>query len=113
MGAAVERERKLQQVLEIVGQHALLAPVREAVRMQRDQHAAADGEQSEPDPGGEQRGQVGERRQPAGGLRAHQRVDDAAEQHRLGELRRRQRHIGDREHPAEAGLGAEQPRTRV
>ena len=39
--------RQLQHVLEIVGQHRLLAAVREPVGMERDQHAAADGEQPE------------------------------------------------------------------
>ena len=46
------------------------------------------------------------------GLRLHQRIDDAAEQDRLGELRRRERDVGDRQQPAEAGLGPSRPRTR-
>jgi hypothetical protein len=41
-------------------------------------------------------------------LRAGQRIDDAPEQHRLGEQRDRQRHIGDGEHPAKTDLRAEQ-----
>ena len=71
MRAAVERERQLQHVLEIVGEHGLAAAVREAVGMQRDQHAADDGEQAERHPGGEQRGQLREARRRVGGLRAH------------------------------------------
>ena len=108
MRAAMEGERQLQHVLEIVGQHGLAAAMGEPVRVQRDQHAAADGEQAEADPGGEQRRQDREIRRLRGALRAHQRVDDAAEQHRLGELRDRERHIGAGEHPAEPRLGAEQ-----
>ena len=36
-------------------------------------------------------------------LRLREQVDDAAEQHRLGELRHGQRHIGERQRPARRG----------
>jgi hypothetical protein len=42
------------------------------------------------------------------GLGFHQRIDDPAEQDRLGELRRRKRDVGGRQQPAEACLRAEQ-----
>ena len=42
-------------------------------------------------------------------LCAGERVDDLAEQHRLGELRDRQREIGDGQEPAEPPLLPEQP----
>ena len=108
MGAAMKRYRKLQHVLEIVGQHRLLAAVREPVGMKRDQHAAGDGEQAERDPCGQQgrqRFHVGRR---ACGLSLHQRIDDAAEQDRLGELRYGQQNVRNREDPGEPGLGLEE-----
>ena len=43
-------------------------------------------------------------RPDAGGQRARQRVDDMAEQHRLDELRDRERDIGERERPGEPRL---------
>ena len=105
MGAAVEGDRELQHVLEIVGEHRLLAAMREPVGMERDQHAAADGEQPERDPRGEQgcqRCHVGRRIR---GLGLHQHVDDAAEQDRLGELGCGERDVRDRQNPGEPGLG--------
>ena len=50
MGAAVEAERQLQDVLEIVGHHRVPAAVRQPVGVQRDQRAAGDGEQAEARP---------------------------------------------------------------
>ncbi len=104
MDAAVIAERQLQDVLEIVGHHRVAAAVRQPVGMQRDQRAADDGEQAEAHPAAEQRHQIGPDRNAAPALGAGQRVDDAAEQDRLGELRGGQRHVGDGQHPAEPGL---------
>ena len=56
MGAAVEAERQLQDVLEIVGHHRVAAAVRQPVGVQRDQRAAGDGEQPEAHPAAEQHG---------------------------------------------------------
>src|SRR6185369_3556535 len=47
------------------------------------------------------------RRSDAGGLCARERVDDAAEEDRLGELCGREAQIGDRQQPTEACLGPE------
>ena len=44
----------------------------------------------------------------AGRQRARQRIDDAAEQHRLDELRRGERDIRQRQCHRERGVGAEQ-----
>ena len=44
----------------------------------------------------------------AGRQRAGQRVDDVAEQHRLDELRHRERDVGEREHAREPRLGRQQ-----
>jgi hypothetical protein len=41
-------------------------------------------------------------------LRTRQGIDDAAEQHRLGEACCGERHVGERENPAEPHLRAEQ-----
>ena len=101
MDAAMEAERQLQDVLEIVRHHRVAAPVRQPVGVQRHQRAAGDGEQAEADPGREQRYEVGPDRNTAASLRAGQRIDDAAEQDGFGELRRGQRHVGDGQHPAE------------
>ena len=101
MRAGVEGHRQLQDVLEIAGQHRLALAVREPVGLRARHRADADGEQAERGPGGEQR--PGR----AAGL-AGEHVDDAAEQHRLGELRGRQQEIGDGEDPAKPRFLAEQ-----
>src|SRR5215468_9513298 len=75
--------------------------MREAVGMQRDRSACCDREQAEGRPGGEQRPWRG-----AGPAREH--VDDAPEQHGLGELRAGEQQIGEGENPAELRLLAEQ-----
>ena len=104
MDAAVEAERQLQDVLEIVGHHRVAAAVRQPVGMQRDSAPQTMVNSPKPTQAREQRHQIGPGRDAALGLRAGQRIDDAAEQHRLGELRGRQRHVGDGQHPAEPGL---------
>ena len=101
MDAAVEAQRQLQDVLEVVGHHRVAAAMRQPVGVQRDERAADDGEEAEAHPGREQRDEIGPGRGAAVALRAGERIDDAAEQDRLGELRRGQRHVGDRQHPAE------------
>ena len=108
MGAAVVAQRQLQHVLEIVGQHGVTAAVGEAIGMQRDQHAAADREQPERQP--TRPAAAPDRTRPAGHwppARRRERIDDAAEQDRLGELRGRKRHVGDGQQPSEPGLGPE------
>ena len=57
MGGAVEAERKLQHVLEIIRQHHLAASMRELVGVKRDERPADDEEQREAGPGGDERGQ--------------------------------------------------------
>ncbi len=107
MGGAVEGERQLQHVLEVGGEDALAAAVREPVGVQRHEGAAQDAEQGKPAPGGDQH------IEPLSD-RMGERVDDAAEQHRLRELRAGQRQVGECEQPAQPGLVAEQAQhTRI
>ena len=107
MGAGVEGQRQLHDVLEIIGQHRLALAVRQPVGMERDQRAARDGEQAERHPGRQQR--PGRVRGQRPGLRlAGEHVDDLAEQHRLGELRAGQQQVGEGENPAQPRLLAEQ-----
>ena len=107
MGAGVEGQRQLHDVLEIIGQHRLALAVRQLVGMERDQRAARDGEQAERHPGRQQR--PGRVRGQRPGLRlAGEHVDDLAEQHRLGELRAGQQQVGEGENPAQPRLLAEQ-----
>ena len=107
MGAGVEGQRQLHDVLEIIRQHRLALAVRQPVGVQRDRGTAADGEQAERRPRRQQRPGRRRRQRTAGGL-AGEHVDDAAEQHRLGELRAGQQQIGDGENPAQPRLLAEQ-----
>ena len=107
MGAGVERQRQLHDVLEIAGQHRLTLAVRQPVGVQRDRGAAADGEQAESSPGRQQRpGRC--RAGGAGGGIAGEHIDDAPEQHRLGELRPGQQQVGAGQDPAQPRLLAEQ-----
>jgi hypothetical protein len=55
----------------------------------------------------ELRQQFRERRHAARGLRAHQRVDDAAIEYRLGEQRDGEQHIGEGEQHAQPTLRTE------
>ena len=104
MGAGVEGQRQLQDVLEIVGQHRLALAVREPVGLQRHDRAAADGEQPERHPGQQERpGRV-----RAGDRLAGEHVDDPAEQHGFRELRGGEQQIGERQQPAQPRLLAEQ-----
>ena len=107
MGAGMEGQRQLHDVFEIVRQHRLALAVGQPVGVKGYRGAAEDGEQAERHPGGEQRpGRVGGQR---AGLRlAGQHVDDAAEQHRLGELRTGQQQVGAGQNPAQPCLLAEQ-----
>ena len=107
MGAGVESQRQLHDVFEIIGQHRLALAVRQLVGVERDNGAAADGEQAERHPGRQQRpGRV--RGQRAGLWLAREHVDNLAEQHRLGELRAGQQQIGEGQNPTQPRLLAEQ-----
>jgi len=86
MRAGVEGQRQLHDVLEIIRQHRLTLAVRQPVGMQRDRRAATYGEQAERRPGRQQRPRRGCRQRTRGRF-AGENIDDAAEQHRLGELR--------------------------
>ena len=108
VGGAVEAQGELEHVLEIIGQHRLAALMGELVGVERDERAADDEEQPEAHPGGDERRQSRPVERAAGALRAGQRIDDAAEQHRLGERRGGERDIGERQQPAEPHLRAEQ-----
>src|SRR3954447_18018516 len=104
MGARMEGQRQLQDVLEIVRQDRLPLAVGEPVGLQRYDRAAGDGEQSERDPGNHERPRQG----GACDRLAGEYVDDPAKQHWLGELRCRKQEIDDREQPAQRRLLAEQ-----
>ncbi len=108
MLAGMIGERQLQHVLEIIRQHQIAAPVRQPIGEPGDQRAGADNEQAETDPGADERRERPDRRRETCGQRARQRIDDAAEQHRLDELRRGERDIGERQRDGEAGVGAQQ-----
>ena len=107
MGAGVESQRQLHDVLEIIRQHRLTLAMGQPIRMKRYGGAAADGEQAESRPGRQQRpcrrGSERPRRRLAG-----QDVDDTTEQHRFGELRAGQQQIGAGQDPAQPCLLAEQ-----
>ena len=108
MGAGVIAQRQLQDVLEIVRAHHLGVAVGEPVGVQRDHGAGDDDEEAEPDPGADQRKQHAVVQLPRAALRIRERIDDAAEQDGLHEGRGGQRHPGQRQRPAEPGLGPEQ-----
>ena len=55
MGAGVEGQRQLHDMLEIAGEHGLALAMGKAIRLQGDEGAADDGKQSERDPCAEQR----------------------------------------------------------
>ena len=94
-------------MLEERREHRLAAAVGEPVGMKRDRDAAHDGEEGKADPGGNEGGEV----RPCGGAalcrQTGERIDDPAEQHRLGERGAGQREIGGRQPGAETRLGAE------
>ena len=88
MRAGMVGERQLQHVLEIIRQHHVAALMREPVGEPGHQRAGDNDEQAEADPGADQRRQRPRRRRRApAGSAPDKRVDDAAEQHRLDELR--------------------------
>ena len=108
MLAGVIGERQLQHVLEIIRQHQVAALMRQPVGEPGDDRAGNDDEQPEGDPGAKQRGECRRRSADAGRQRARERIDDAAEQHRLDELRRSERDIRQRQCHREPNVGAEQ-----
>ena len=107
MGTGVEVQRQLHDVLEIARQHRLALAVCQPVGMQCHRRAASNGEQAERDPCEQQR--PGRRRcEHARRWFAGEDIDDAAEQHRFGELRGGQAQVGAGENPAQPRLLAEQ-----
>ena len=108
MGAGMIGERQLQHVLEIVRQHHVAAPMREPVGVPGDQRRREDHEQTETDPGADQRRQRACRRFDAGRQCSRQGIDDTAEQHRLDELRRGERDIGKRQRHGQPRVGPQQ-----
>ncbi len=108
MGAGMIGQRQLQDVLEKIRQHEVAALVRETIGEPGHQRAGADDEQAEPDPGAQQRRQRPYRGTDAGGQRAGQRIDDAAKQHRLDELRCGESDIGERQHRRQPRLRTQQ-----
>ena len=106
----MKAQGQLEHVLEEAGQHGLAALMGKPVGEQSDEHATHDHEQAKADPGGGMSGTTGAARSSARAwsCAAGQRIDDAPEQHRLGEQRDRQRHIGDGEQPAKTDLRPEQ-----
>ena len=108
MGGGVEGERQFEHVLEVIGHHGQAPAMGEPVRMQRDEGAGADGEQAEGDPGDDERHQHAEGHgRRARHLAPGEHVDDAPEQDRLRESGNGERHIGQREHRADAQIGPE------
>ena len=81
--------------------------MREPVRVQRERDARDDREQPEARPQPEQHEQIAHHRLAVRRLRADERIDDAAEQHGLDELRDRERDVGGGEKDSERLLGAE------
>ena len=108
MLAGVIGQRQLQHVLEIIRQHQVAALVRQPIGEPGDHRAGDDDEQPERDPGAKQRRQGQGRGPDAGRQRAGERIDDAAEQHRLDELRRGERDIRGRQCHRQRGIGTEQ-----
>ena len=113
MRAGVVGQRQLQDVLEEIGQHKIAAPVREPVGEPCHQRGGDDDEQAEADPCADERREHARGRPNAGRKRAGQRIDDMAEQHRLDELRHRQRDIGDRKRAWRAAPRARAGRARA
>ena len=109
MGGAMEAERQLQDMLEKVGQHRLAALMREPIGEQRHKRPANDDEKTKADPCRHEGQQVRPGQGAASALYAGQTIDDASEQHRLGELGGGQRHIAEGKRPAQTNLRAEQP----
>ncbi len=109
MGGGVKRERQRQHMLEEGRHDRQPAPVRQSVRMQRDEHAAADGEEPEPDPCSRQRQEIAPGGRDLGRLCARQEVDDAPEQHGLGELGDSEKDVGEGEEPSQPGFRTQLP----
>ena len=107
MGARVETQRQMEDMIEIGGHRRQPLAMREPVGVQRDQHAGPDREQREADPGGEQGEHVGPARRRPRGMRAREPVDDPPEQDGFGELRGGEREIGEDEGRRQAPGGAQ------
>src|SRR5215467_5888221 len=102
MRPLVIAQRKLQHVLEKIRAHSLTVAMGEPVCVERDECAAQDNEQAEPDPGGDERQQVEPGHASPAGLRICEPVDNLAEQHWLDELRRCQSHARAGKNPTQA-----------
>ena len=100
----------MQDMVEKGRHDAKPAAVRQPVGVQRHEGGAADHEQPETGPGGGERKHVGPGCGRAG---SRQAIDDATEQHGFGELRRRERHIGETRSIAVRLSGARAPSTRA
>jgi hypothetical protein len=108
MGLRVESEREIQHMLEEGRHHGETAPMRQAVGMERDEHAGADIEEAETDPEPQWQRDLRPAGLAAGALRARKRIHDMPEQDRLGELPGREAEIDDGEDESKAALGAQQ-----
>jgi len=107
MGLGVEHQRQGQHMLEEIRHHGEALPMRQAIGVERDEHAGPDAEEAEPRPESEREDDGGERQRHARALRARERVDDVPEEDRLGELGSGKRHIGDGEDERQPALRPE------
>ena len=82
-------------MIEKFRHHRQPAAMRQPVGVESDQNGAANGKKTEPDPGAHQRRQLVPCRIALLRLGVGQPVDNAAEQHRLDELRAGQSQIGE------------------
>ncbi len=104
--ARMKLQGQAQRVLEVVREHRELAPVGEAVRVERDEDARHDREEPERGPEARERDDRVDRLPRA---RRVEPVDDAAEEDRLGERGDGEEHVGDGQPDAEPPLGPELP----
>src|SRR5690242_6177180 len=108
MRAAVKRRRQLQDVLEIISQDRVPPTMREAVRMQGDERAADDSEECESNPRGEKDRKLPPCRCLSVRLCGGERINDAAKQNRIGELRRRECKVGASKYHAQTHFRRQQ-----
>ena len=108
MRAGMISERQLQHVLEVLRQHHIAAMMGEPVGKPSHQGAGDDDEEPEADPGPDQRCQYPRCGAEAFGQGTGKRIDNAAEQHRLDELRAGERDVGEPQRYRELGLRAQQ-----
>ena len=104
----MKRQRQLQHVLEKVGRHHVAPTMGQPVGKPGDQRRRDNDKQAKANPSPDQRRQHARGRIEAGGQRSRQPINDTAEQHRLDELRHRERDVGDRQRDREPRLRCEQ-----